>query len=53
MGSSSGYRGLGLAYAQQGDTKNAIAAFKKYLQMSPSAKDAGLIKKRISALQGK
>lgn len=53
VGSSSGYRGLGLAYAQQGDTANAIAAFKKYLQLSPKAADAALIKKRIAALQGK
>ena len=53
MGSASGYRGLGLAYAQQGDKQNAIAAFKKYVQMSPTAKDVGLIKKRIAALQGK
>ena len=32
---------------------NAIAAFKKYVQMSPTAKDVALIKKRIAALQGK
>jgi len=53
MGSSTGYRGLGLAYAQQGDTQNAIAAFKKYIAMSPNAKDVALIKKRIVALGGK
>ena len=53
MGSASGYRGLGLAYAQQGDTANAIAAFKKYLQMSPKAADAAVIRKRLAALQGK
>nr|MBA3452536.1 hypothetical protein [Deltaproteobacteria bacterium] len=53
LGSASGYRGLGLAYAQQGDTANAVAAFKKYVQMSPTAKDVPLIKKRIAALQGK
>jgi len=53
MGSTSGYRGLGLAYAQQGDTANAIAAFKRYVQLSPNAKDVPLIKKRIAALGGK
>lgn len=53
MGSSTGYRGLGLAYAQQGDTQNAIAAFKKYIAMSPNAKDVALIKKRIAALGGR
>lgn len=53
MGSASGYRGLGLAYAQQGDTANAIAAFKKYLSVSPKAADAAVIKKRLAALQGK
>ncbi len=53
MGSASGYRGLGLSYAQQGDTANAIAAFKKYLQMSPKAADAAVIKRRLTALQGK
>jgi len=53
LGSSSGYRGLGLAYAQQGDTANAIAAFKKYLAMSPKAADVAVIKKRLAALQGK
>jgi type IV secretory pathway VirB10-like protein len=53
MGAAAGYRGLGLAYAQQGDNANAIAAFKKYVQLSPNAKDVALIKKRIAALQSK
>jgi hypothetical protein len=48
-----GYRGLGLAYAQRGDTEKALAAFKTYVSAVPGAKDIGLIKKRIARLQGK
>jgi hypothetical protein len=45
-----GYRGLGLAYAQQGDKAKALQAFHTYLSSVPGAKDAPLIRKRISAL---
>ena len=48
-----GYRGLGLAYAQRGDRENALAALQTYVTTVPSAKDVGLIKKRIARLQGK
>jgi len=46
-----GYRGLGLAYAQRGDHKRALDAFKTYVAAVPAAKDVPLIKKRISRLQ--
>jgi tetratricopeptide (TPR) repeat protein len=48
-----GYRGLGLAYAQLGDTQNALEAFKTYVDAVPDARDVALIKKRIARLQGK
>jgi hypothetical protein len=48
-----GYRGLGLAYAQRGDTDKALDAFQTYVTTAPSAKDVALIKKRIARLQGK
>lgn len=46
-----GYRGLGLAYAQQGNKTQAIHAFKTYVSSVPNAKDAALIRKRITSLQ--
>jgi hypothetical protein len=46
-----GYRGLGLAYAQQGDKMRAMQAFRTYLSSVPGAKDAPLIKKRLATLQ--
>jgi Flp pilus assembly protein TadD len=46
-----GYRGLGLAYTQKGDSAAAVAAFKEYLRLAPHAKDSALIRKRISGLQ--
>ncbi|HEX4418395.1 MAG TPA: tetratricopeptide repeat protein [Kofleriaceae bacterium] len=48
-----GYRGLGLAYAQLGQTKQALDALKTYVTAAPTAKDIALIKKRIARLQGK
>jgi hypothetical protein len=45
-----GYRGLGLAYAQQGDKAKASQAFRTYLNLVPAAKDAPLIKRRLSML---
>jgi hypothetical protein len=48
-----GYRGLGLAYAQQGDKPAALKALHTYLSSVPSAKDAVIIKKRIATLQSK
>jgi hypothetical protein len=45
-----GYRGLGLAYAQQGDKAKALQAFHTYLANAPGARDAALIRKRVAAL---
>ena len=45
-----GYRGLGLAYAQQGNKPQALQAFKTYVSSVPNAKDAALIRKRITSL---
>ena len=47
-----GYRGLGLAYAQQGDSASALKAFKTYVGLVPKAKDVALITKRIARLSG-
>jgi hypothetical protein len=48
-----GYRGLGLAYAQQGNKPQALQAFKTYVSSVPNAKDAALIRKRITILQAR
>jgi hypothetical protein len=45
-----GYRGLGLAYSQEGDKTKALQAFHTYLSSVPGAKDAPLIRKRVTAL---
>jgi hypothetical protein len=45
-----GYRGLGLAYAQQGNRVSALLAFKTYVKLAPTAKDVALINKRIANL---
>jgi hypothetical protein len=46
-----GFRGLGLAHAQQGDIGAAIMALRTYLSLAPRARDVALIKKRIAILQ--
>jgi hypothetical protein len=46
-----GYRGLGLAYAQQGQNKEAINALRTYLTTVPTAKDAALVKHRLDTLE--
>jgi hypothetical protein len=46
-----GYRGLGLAYQQLGDTANALVALREYVAAVPNARDIALIKKRIAHLQ--
>ena len=48
---ASGHRGLGLAYAQKGDSEGAIKSLRKYLELAPRAKDVPLIRKRIRSLQ--
>ena len=45
-----GFRGLGLAFAQRGDSGSAVMALRVYLNMAPHAKDAALIKQRIADL---
>ncbi len=47
----SSFRGLGLAYAQQGDKTKALGALRTYVNNAPTARDIPLIKKRIAALQ--
>jgi hypothetical protein len=46
-----GYRGLGLAYEELGDTASALTAFRAYAAAVPHARDIALIKKRIAHLQ--
>ena len=45
-----GYRGLGLAYEQQGGTRAAIRALRKYLKLAPGAADREIIARRIARL---
>ena len=47
---AAGYRGLGLAFAELDDKPAALAAFKTYVKLAPTAKDVALIKKRIRSL---
>jgi regulator of sirC expression with transglutaminase-like and TPR domain len=46
-----GFRGLGLAYEELGDTTNALTALRAYVAAVPNARDIVLIKKRIAHLQ--
>jgi tetratricopeptide (TPR) repeat protein len=45
-----GYRGLGLAYEQKGDTAAAVRALRQYLKLAPSAPDRAIIARRIDRL---
>jgi len=45
-----GYRGLGLAFAQEGDKPKALQALRSYVAAVPNAKDVALIKARIARL---
>jgi hypothetical protein len=45
-----GFRGLGLAYEQQGETAAARRAFKRYLKLAPNAPDRAIIQRRIDRL---
>jgi tetratricopeptide (TPR) repeat protein len=49
----SAYRGLGLAYEQQGDTTAAARALRRYLKLSPDAADRDMVSKRIDRLSHK
>lgn len=51
-GYAAGYRGLGLAYAQQGNKAKSLQALRQYLAAAPNAKDAEIIRKRIAGLAG-
>jgi serine/threonine protein kinase/outer membrane biosynthesis protein TonB len=44
------YRGIGMAKQGLGDKTGAATAFRKYLELAPSAGDAGQIKKRLEKL---
>ncbi|HLK90665.1 MAG TPA: tetratricopeptide repeat protein [Polyangia bacterium] len=45
-----GYRGLGLAHEQRGETGAAIRALRKYLKLAPGAADREIISRRIARL---
>ena len=45
-----GFRGLGLAYEQQGETAAAVKALRRYLKLAPSAPDREIIGRRIDRL---
>jgi hypothetical protein len=45
-----GYRGLGLAHEQQGETGAAIRALRTYLKLAPGAADHEIISRRIARL---
>ena len=44
------YHLLGEAYEKKGDKGEAVKAYRKYLEILPSAEDAGKIRKRINKL---
>ncbi|HEX7507717.1 MAG TPA: tetratricopeptide repeat protein, partial [Polyangia bacterium] len=46
------HRGLGLAYAQSGNSAEAIKHLKLYLKAAPKATDRAIIEKRIDQLHG-
>ena len=46
-----GYRGLGFAYAEQGEIAKALTAFRLYVRTVPNARDTALIRKRIEKLE--
>jgi tetratricopeptide (TPR) repeat protein len=46
-----GYRGLGLAYEEQGKREEALEALRTYVKTVPNAHDVALIKRRIERLE--
>ncbi len=44
------YRLLGEAYEKKGDKAEAVNSYRKYLEILPSAQDAGKVRKRIEKL---
>jgi regulator of sirC expression with transglutaminase-like and TPR domain len=47
------FRGLGMAYAMQGQDPEALEAYDKYLRLSPKAPDAAEIRKSIRELRAR
>jgi tetratricopeptide (TPR) repeat protein len=45
-----GFRGLGLAYEQQGESAQAVRALRRYLKLAPNAPDREIISRRIERL---
>ena len=50
-GIASAWRGMGMAYAVQGNDSQALQAYEKYLKLSPSAPDAADIRRSIAELK--
>ena len=46
-----GYRGLGLAYAEEGNNAEALKALRTYVRTVPAANDVSLIQRRIERLE--
>jgi serine/threonine-protein kinase len=46
------YRGLGMVYQRQGKKKQAADAYRKYLRLSPKARDKQSIEKQLAAMGG-
>jgi tetratricopeptide (TPR) repeat protein len=47
------WRGLGMAYAMQGNDTQALQAYEKYLKIAPAARDAGDIRRSIAELKAR
>ncbi len=45
------FRGMGMAYAMQGNDAQALRAYQKYLQLAPGAGDKGDIRRSIAELK--
>jgi regulator of sirC expression with transglutaminase-like and TPR domain len=45
------HRGLGMLYEKLGRPNDAVAAYQKYVELSPSAQDRERIQRRIEALK--
>src|SRR6185503_4616215 len=46
------HRGLGIVYQRTGAAAQAIAAYRRYLELRPDAQDAAVIQDRITSLGG-
>jgi tetratricopeptide (TPR) repeat protein len=47
------YRGMGMAFAMQGNDAQALQAYQRYLQLAPSAPDKGDIRRSIAELKAR